>query len=289
MTESYLPPAGPPPPQKPSVPEGWVVQWNEQYKEWFYVNSYTKKSQWEKPTGPVYPPGEEPLDAPPGYTPGSSSVAATATGDSKKSSNPFDTHNTPNNGGSSSSAAAQEAEDARLAAQLQAEEDSRARPSSGSNHSYYSHSNSGSPYPTGQSGYQSPAQGSQDPRTKDKGKGGLFGKLKAKLAAPSSSHGGGYGGHHGYPQQHPQFYGGGGYQQYPPQGYYPQQQMYGRPQRTGGGMGMGGAALGLGAGVLGGALIADAINDNEHDAYMDGYQDGQDNDFGGGDFGGGDF
>jgi hypothetical protein len=48
--------------------------------------------------------------------------------------------------------------------------------------------------------------------------------------------------------------------------------MYGRPQRTGGGMGMGGAALGLGAGVLGGALIADAINDNEHDAYMDGYR-----------------
>jgi hypothetical protein len=24
-------PAGPPPPK---VPEGWVVRWNEQYKEW---------------------------------------------------------------------------------------------------------------------------------------------------------------------------------------------------------------------------------------------------------------
>ncbi|KFX90576.1 hypothetical protein O988_08126, partial [Pseudogymnoascus sp. VKM F-3808] len=40
-------PAGPPPPK---VPEGWKAQWNEQYKEWFYVNLYTKKSQWDKPT-----------------------------------------------------------------------------------------------------------------------------------------------------------------------------------------------------------------------------------------------
>jgi hypothetical protein len=34
---------------------------------------------------------------------------------------------------------------------------------------------------------------------------------------------------------------------------------------------MGGAALGLGAGVLGGALIADAIDDNQDAAYADGY------------------
>ncbi|KFY87913.1 hypothetical protein V500_06690, partial [Pseudogymnoascus sp. VKM F-4518 (FW-2643)] len=46
-------PPGPPPPK---VPEGWKAQWNDQYKEWFYVNIYTKKSQWDKPTAPVYPP-----------------------------------------------------------------------------------------------------------------------------------------------------------------------------------------------------------------------------------------
>lgn len=61
------------------------------------------------------------------------------------------------------------------------------------------------------------------------------------------------------------------------------------PQKSGGGgMGMaGGAALGLGAGVIGGALVADAWNDHEQDAYAEGYNDGNDgND--GDDFGGGD-
>ncbi|PHH83893.1 hypothetical protein CDD83_2848 [Cordyceps sp. RAO-2017] len=66
----------------------------------------------------------------------------------------------------------------------------------------------------------------------------------------------------------------------------------------GGGMGMGlaGGALGLGAGMLGGAALASAVHEHheheereEQEAYMDGYQDGQDNDFGGGDDFGGDF
>ncbi|KAK8006443.1 WW domain protein [Apiospora marii] len=59
-----------------------------------------------------------------------------------------------------------------------------------------------------------------------------------------------------------------------------------RPQKSGGGgMGMaGGAALGLGAGVIGGALVADAWNDHEQEAYAEGYNDGNDGD----DFGGGD-
>lgn len=34
---------------------------------------------------------------------------------------------------------------------------------------------------------------------------------------------------------------------------------------------MGGAALGLGAGVLGGALIADAVNDHDQEIYQEGY------------------
>ncbi|KLP11144.1 rna-binding protein [Fusarium fujikuroi] len=48
----FAPPSGPPPPKAPEVPAGWAVRWNDQYKEWFYVNIYTKQSQWEKPTAP---------------------------------------------------------------------------------------------------------------------------------------------------------------------------------------------------------------------------------------------
>jgi hypothetical protein len=49
-----------------------------------------------------------------------------------------------------------------------------------------------------------------------------------------------------------------------------------------------------GGGLLGGALLADAFEDHNRDerdeGYDQGYQDGQDNDYGdGGDFGGGDF
>merc|ERR1711939_811269 len=58
----FVPPSGPPPPK---VPEGWKAQWNEQYSEWFYVNIYTKKSQWDKPTEPVYPPPSD--GAPPSW------------------------------------------------------------------------------------------------------------------------------------------------------------------------------------------------------------------------------
>merc|ERR1711939_955237 len=56
----FVPPSGPPPPK---VPEGWKAQWNEQYSEWFYVNIYTKKSQWDKPTEPVYPPKKSGMGA----------------------------------------------------------------------------------------------------------------------------------------------------------------------------------------------------------------------------------
>ena len=39
-------------------------------------------------------------------------------------------------------------------------------------------------------------------------------------------------------------------------------------------MGMGTAVAAGAAGLVGGALIANAINDNEEDAYREGYQDG---------------
>src|SRR5688572_14523360 len=87
----------------------------------FYVNVYTKKSQWEKPTSPVYPPNEDgaPSDPPPGYEP-SDSAAASQAGDTKK--NPFEERPPFNSAGTSSSDP-----DAAMAAKLQAEEEARAR------------------------------------------------------------------------------------------------------------------------------------------------------------------
>ncbi|KAJ6439523.1 RNA-binding protein [Purpureocillium lavendulum] len=318
--DDFAPPAGPPPPKAPEVPAGWAARWNEQYKEWFYVNVYTKKSQWEKPTAPVFPVDEHaPDEPPPGYEPG----GVVAPTDTKK--NPYEDRSghhgpTPPAVGPRPGSATQHDDDAKLAAKLQAEEDARARgssPAGGAAASYMQQpgqqSSSGAPehFPT-----------EMPPRPGDRGSGsggrGLLGKLFGgnKSSKPQQSYGG-YGSQPA-PQQYyqspppqqqyggyapPQQYAGYGGQQPgygPGPGYgqgYPPQQGYGggygggyqqQPQRKGGsgmGMGLAGGALGLGAGVLGGALIADAINDHEQEAYMDGYQDGQDGDFdGGGDF-----
>ncbi|KAG0125128.1 hypothetical protein HOY82DRAFT_594314 [Tuber indicum] len=46
----YAPPPGPPP---PTVPEGWVPQYDPTYQRFYYVNLATQKSQWEKPPGTV--------------------------------------------------------------------------------------------------------------------------------------------------------------------------------------------------------------------------------------------
>jgi len=296
----FVPPAGPPPPK---VPEGWTARWNDQYKEWFYVNLYTKQSQWEKPTEPVYPPGQDgaPPGPPPGYQPGSGPAPTDA------KTNPFHS-STPENASGSKS---QEERDAEFARRLQEEENTRSLPGAspapgGAAASFYGGQPSyGAPAPnySGQGGYgqsQSSYPDQLPPRPEERGKksGGFLGKLMNKVAAgKQSSHGsGGYGG--GYPQQQ---YGGGGMapgmgrgygggmpyggqgMPYAGQGHgYAQQ-----PPKKSGGMGAaGGAALGLGAGLIGGALIADAIDDHEQEAYQDGYQDGA-NDFddgGGGDF-----
>jgi hypothetical protein len=37
----------------PEVPAGWLAKWNEQYQTWFYYNTVTKESTWERPTGPA--------------------------------------------------------------------------------------------------------------------------------------------------------------------------------------------------------------------------------------------
>ncbi|THV00582.1 hypothetical protein K435DRAFT_963996 [Dendrothele bispora CBS 962.96] len=85
----------------------------------------------------------------------------------------------------------------------------------------------------------------------------------------------------GYPGQQDRFGGFGG-QSYQQQPMYAQQ----KPQKSGPGMGT--ALLAGGAGLVGGALIADAIGDHiedeQREAYQEGYDDGQDGDFDGGDF-----
>ncbi|ODV63937.1 WW domain-containing protein ASCRUDRAFT_67990 [Ascoidea rubescens DSM 1968] len=48
-------PSQPPP---PSIPDGWLAVWDEEYQCYFYVNKYTNESTWELPTRvpPQHPP-----------------------------------------------------------------------------------------------------------------------------------------------------------------------------------------------------------------------------------------
>ena len=269
----FAPPQGPPPPQ---LPDGWKAVWNPQYEQWFYVNLQTKASQWDKPTESAYGVGIA-SDTPPGYA----SHTPMSTGPEKYgSNNPFSAPANP------TMAAGTTGEDERLARQLQEEEEARARGSTqGAAGGYYGQQS--------QPPYQQDQYGSAQLPEKKK-KGGLFGKIQAKLEGAAASRPP-QGMHGVYPQQHG-YAGGPGYGQpvYGPGGYgqpgYGHGPAYGGghyggshpPRRAGGGgMGMaGGAALGLGAGVLGGALIANGMDD----AYEEGYEDGG----GGDDDGGGD-
>ncbi len=135
----FAPPPGPPPPK---VPEGWKAVYNEQYKEWFYVNTYTKTSQWDRPTSPVYPNS---ADAPPsGAPPGYDHSSGYNTGPEKGGNNPF-----------SSQQNSTESDEA-YARRLQEEENQRASSSRGQSDSYYG-SGSGAPqapqYGQGSSSY----------------------------------------------------------------------------------------------------------------------------------------
>ncbi|EDU46328.1 WW domain containing protein [Pyrenophora tritici-repentis] len=284
----FAPPPGPPPPK---VPEGWKAVWNAQYSEWFYVNTYTKQSQWEQPTQPAHAPGDAPPPgAPPGYShPGSGAVGGQSTGASEKgsfgSNNPY----------------ANISDDEAFARKLQEEENARANAhadaSRGQSNDYYNNqSGQVQPPQYGAYGQQNPyVQGQyQEQQTQDKSssKGkGFLGKLLGKASGSSSSHqqpqqvgygqpayghagaGGYYGGGHGQPM-------GGG------------MPMAGGRRPGGGGMGMGGMALGAGGGLLAGGLMGSAMAGDGGDTYVennygdDGGMDG--GDMGGGDMGGGD-
>lgn len=242
----------------------------------FYVNTYTKQSQWERPTEPAHGASSDtaPSGAPPTYSQG-----------------PSQTVSGEKSGHSTTDA------DARYAAQLQAEEDARAaaagRPVSRNAQQEYQNT----PMPYDQQ--QLPPR----PQEKSGGHKGLLGKLMGKVSQPHQSYGqqpqgGAY---PGYPPQQPgygqpayggyppqQGYGGGYGGGYPPQGYgggYAQQP----PRRTGGGMGAGGAAaLGLGGGLLGGMMLGEAMEDHDGGGYGSGSDGGGGYDDGG-DMGGGDF
>ncbi|KAK0661751.1 WW domain-containing protein WWM1 [Lasiodiplodia hormozganensis] len=314
----YAPPVpsqGPPPPK---VPAGWKAVFNQQYQEWFYVNIYTKQSQWDKPTEPIYPPSEaEASVPPPGPPPSYNQGDAKPLGSEKTGLSSNNPYGSGYGGGGQSSHDI--SEDERLARQLQAEEDARAHggnspmpggDSRGASDSYYTQPG-GSSYSQQPPGYgqQAPGYGSQElpPRPDDKGKkagGGFLGKLLGKASGSKPGGGSSYGQH-----AQPQYGGAGagyppqqGYYHGPPQGQYgyaPQQGYYGqgggmpygavqqKPKKSGLGAG-GAAALGVGGGLLGGMLLADAIDDHDYEqGYEQGYDDG--NDFGGGDDFGGDF
>ncbi|KAJ5655642.1 hypothetical protein N7507_007592 [Penicillium longicatenatum] len=304
MSASFTPPSGPPP---PSVPEGWKAQYDDRYQAWYYVNLATGKSQWERPetSAPSTDGGSH--EPPPSYdnTNSADPAALANAGDKKR---PLASNNPYNPTSSSHGTANLIDDDARLAAKLQAEEDARA--SSGSR-------GPGTPgaaadFYNGQSASQStgsyasePIGGGSAPEQKSRSRGflsKLMGKSSSSSRPPQPQpqyasypqqpppNAGYYG---RYPQQQAPGYGypAPGYGGYPPQGGYYQQ-----PQQKHGMGTAGAAALGVGGGLLGGLLIADAVEGMEdHHDYDNGGDYGGDyggggGDFdGGGDFGGGDF
>ncbi|KAI2847109.1 hypothetical protein CBS147343_10214 [Aspergillus niger] len=261
---SFAPPSGPPP---PSVPEGWKAQFDDRYKQWFYVDLRTGQiamgaSRRTNLHGRL----------------AETTQRATAVIRCLRSCQPDSTLES----------------DARLAAQLQAEEEARARRRSPVPPAQ-AQSGAASDYYAENSRVQSPQGPSTSPAPKQERSRGFLGKLMGRHSGGSSSNGGGGASYSRPPQQAAYGYPQAGYGGYPPQqagygypsypaqgGYYPQQQA---PQRRHNGMGTAGAAaLGVGGGLLGGLLLADAVEDLGHD--FDGPPPG---DFGGGDFGGGDF
>ncbi|KAF6232184.1 hypothetical protein HO173_009567 [Letharia columbiana] len=201
----FIPPSGPPPPK---VPEGWKAQWNDQYKEWFYVNIHTKQSTWDRPTSPVYPTAAGAPPGPPPSYPGAGNTTAggSSTYPAGAGANTYPPEkglgsNNPYGGPQGASSHQDLDEDARYAQQLQAEEDARARaagrPTSsealdrGESDSYYQGgAQQGGAYGQGQG--QSPSYDAQQLPPRDAGKKGGLGGFLSKL-----------GGRHNQPQQSP--------------------------------------------------------------------------------------
>ncbi|KMW68818.1 hypothetical protein BDDG_13050 [Blastomyces dermatitidis ATCC 18188] len=317
LSMSFASPSTPPP---PPVPDGWKTQFDDRYKEWFYINLKTGVSQWEPPPLPdTLPPSyDEAATATPIDPTSATTVAEAATDVVKKtataspsastplklgSNNPYNPARQRNSSGPETHTSIDDkmiAEDAKLATKLQAEEDERAWQGRDQGQQTYA----GSPQPQSQT-LSPPSH--ETKKSRSRSGSGFLGKLISKASSKvhhgtSSGTGSGFASpdHHQQPYQQQQqqqqqyqrpYSAPYGYSGYPAGGaglYGPQQPyMYGqRPrQRRGmGGIGPGGAAaLGLGGGLLGGAMLANAIGD--HHDYQEGYADGvAADDFGGGDF-----
>lgn len=316
----HLPPRGPPPSRGPQLPRGWISKPHPQYPDTlYYVNTVTGKSQYDVPTEPADGAGTPPPGPPPGYAGGRESSPArtrapgytstTVPGAGGNNYNavaganeyPAEKHNLGSKNPYGRPQQSSE-DDEAYARRLDAELNAGARPGSadrGAADGYYQGG------PAGQGQPQSYDQQELPPR--EQKKGGIGGFL-SKLGGKHHSSQQGYG-QQGYPQQG---YGQQGYGQqgYPPQGGYggyPPQQGYGgypqqgygggyggpppgqygggyqqQPPQKSGGLGTaGGAALGLGGGLIGGALLMDAFDGGDGG---DGGGDGGDDGGGGGDF-----
>ncbi|KAL4870173.1 hypothetical protein BDV12DRAFT_195552 [Aspergillus spectabilis] len=257
---SFAPPPGPPP---PSVPEGWTTQFDDTYKQWFFINLATGRSQWDPPQSPPAPtpptPAQAPVSAseqphnkqaaaapPPSYDesgPGNPIAVASAEDSEKKNANLFSLNNPYNAESASTSATGPSGSgepnskgpvesDAELAARLQAEENARSGAGTpGAAANYYG----------GDHTPHSPIPSSTGDRDKGKEKKkGFFSKLMSKASA--SGAGQGYSSRPGFapprPHHHQQGPVGyapqGGYGAPSPGpgyggqgGYYPQQHGYG--------------------------------------------------------------
>ncbi|KAJ3574886.1 hypothetical protein NP233_g1453 [Leucocoprinus birnbaumii] len=265
---SYPPPSSPPTrnPDSRPLPEGWVTQFDDNYKAWFYVDTRVDpvKITWEHPLGPPGaggPPPPPAYDARPPSGPGPVGFP-----EANRSTSPY--------------------------------------PPQGST-SPYPPQGSSSPAPPGAPGAPGGPGGERGIGSFVAGAavGGLAGNwMGRKHNKHEDKHdhhqqqGGGYypppqqgygppppqGGYYPPPQGYypppPQGY----YSSPPPQGYYasppPQQVVVVREEQQrrggGGGFGMGGLALAAGGGLLGGMLLEDAIDDSERDAYDQGFADG---------------
>ncbi|KAE8147941.1 hypothetical protein BDV25DRAFT_131646 [Aspergillus avenaceus] len=283
---SFAPPPGPPP---PALPEGWKAQFDHRYKQWFYVNLRTGKSQWERPEAEAHEESHRPpVEPPPSYEESKLASSMQHGVNEKKSLG----SNNPYNPIADSTVDS----DARLAAQLQAEENAQAKGSSsipaqqtqfGAAADYYAEPSR----PQSNNYRSSPIFSQQSTGYEHKRSKGFLGRLMGKASSGGS-------GNYGRPSSQPPLsyeHPPGAYGGYPPQaagygnpaypaqpGFYPQPAQPTR--RHGGGMGTAGAAaLGVGGGLVGGALLAEALNDHhEYDDY------GPDS-YGGDDFDGGDF
>ncbi|CAG7846691.1 SubName: Full=Uncharacterized protein {ECO:0000313/EMBL:CCA71492.1} [Serendipita indica DSM 11827] len=229
------------------LPDGWITQWDPNYKAWFYVNTRESppRSVWVHPAGPPGSPQPQQYSAPSGAPPsnGPQEKGGSANDYYQGSSSPYPQGSSPYPQGPS--------------------------PYPQQGQSPYPQQGYNQPNPSNNKGHLVVQSVEQLPELFSHGK------------KPSGSHGYGghsqpfYGGQPGY---------GGGYGPGPGYGGYGQPQVVYQQGPKKSNMGRN-AALAGGAGLLGGLLVADAIGDAYEDGYDQGY-DGGDFDGGdfGGDF-----